>query len=524
MDVALPPAAETAPPPPSSAGPRPGDGDRSSRLVGGVAATIGARLGVDALWVRITFVLLALAGGLGLLVYAGAWLALVAGERPTTLGRLARVAGGVVLVAGVPLALNAGSFELMSGQGAVVALLAGLTLALWGGRRETGPTATDPLVASPWEPGVDATDPAPDANPTASRSSHPPRAVRPRSILGQAVLGLAIATAAVGGLIDELNGGRAHPEQWLGSAAAVCGAGLIVGAFRGRARWLVVPAAGFAAAGYVTGVAASVGVPLHEMADDRYVWIGERGTPSSSTRSAFGDVSVEVRQTPASPATFEATIGVGDLQITRTPGVVVRIVTDDDQEIVVAQPDPAGEQTNVYRGSTTIGEGEPDLTIDATIRRGTVRIQTIVEELRAPDTGVAPPPDGGSLGSGSPDPLAGVGALTPVGAFPGLAGTADGWIVLGESEALLDPDDVLRYETQPSSTGEDGTTRIQTMYGEYVLLPRSLVLAPDGQIIDLVAVRAELAARAPAVTDDDAPPGATTTTTAARSADPTATD
>ena len=41
---------------------------------------------------------------------------------------------------------------------------------------------------------------------------------------------------------------------------------------------------------------------------------------------------------------------------------------------------------------------------------------------------------------------------------------------------------------------------ISTPYGEFQLLPRSLLITPFGQVLDLQAIRAELAAAAPATT------------------------
>ncbi len=73
--------------------------------------------------------------------------------------------------------------------------------------------------------------------------------------------------AAAGALIDQANGGRLHPEQWLGAAAVVCGIGLLVGVVAGRARWLAIPAVLFAGAGFVAGEAARVG--LHRRVVDR---------------------------------------------------------------------------------------------------------------------------------------------------------------------------------------------------------------------------------------------------------------
>jgi signal transduction histidine kinase/phage shock protein PspC (stress-responsive transcriptional regulator) len=54
--------------------------DPSRRILGGVCAGIGKRLGVDPLLVRVGFIALALAGGLGVALYALAWMAIPAAE------------------------------------------------------------------------------------------------------------------------------------------------------------------------------------------------------------------------------------------------------------------------------------------------------------------------------------------------------------------------------------------------------------------------------------------------------------
>ena len=132
VDLAPPPAdAPTQPPPGGSEG-----HDETERLFGGVAALLADRLGVEALWVRIAFVLLALVGGIGLVVYGAMWLAFIIGADPDR--RWARVAGGAVLVVGLPLVLTAG-FDFFSGPVAVLALLLGLAVALWQPRAGPAP-------------------------------------------------------------------------------------------------------------------------------------------------------------------------------------------------------------------------------------------------------------------------------------------------------------------------------------------------------------------------------------------------
>ena len=222
------------------------------RIVGGVAGFLAGRLGVDPLWVRIGFVLLALAGRC----------------RPRAVRRA--LAG-----AAPPTARRRGD-----GHGR-----------RWGDRRRRDPAdAERPSRAlrrldrwpwccssrvSPWRcgdrrppsRGVSASAVAIDDRPPSSLAApvpspamstvlsrgttpidgrglgHVSHAAEP-SILGRATLGVAIAVAAIGALIDEANGGRLHPEQWLGAAAVVCGLGLLVGTLRGHGRWLIVPATG----------------------------------------------------------------------------------------------------------------------------------------------------------------------------------------------------------------------------------------------------------------------------------------
>jgi phage shock protein C len=104
------------PPPPEAAedGPRVVRRSRSERVIAGVCGGVGRYLGVDPVLLRIAFIILSLANGLGVIAYVVAWVAIpeerpdqpsgpVAEPRRET-GRL--VLGGSLVVLGLVLLLD----------------------------------------------------------------------------------------------------------------------------------------------------------------------------------------------------------------------------------------------------------------------------------------------------------------------------------------------------------------------------------------------------------------------------------
>ena len=117
MSAQLPPEpgpAGAEPPPPPVDGPRVVRRSRSDRVIAGVCGGVGRYLGVDPVLLRIAFIILALANGLGLIAYVVAWVA-IPEERPgqpigpvteprRETGRL--VLGGSLVVLGLVLLLD----------------------------------------------------------------------------------------------------------------------------------------------------------------------------------------------------------------------------------------------------------------------------------------------------------------------------------------------------------------------------------------------------------------------------------
>lgn len=479
----------------------------SQRIVGGVAALVADRLAIDALWVRLGFVILALVGGIGLLVYAGLWLALIVG--PTRELQMARVLGGAMLVIGVPLALNANRFEFSTGPGTVVLLLAGLTLALWQPRRQPSARRDMRDVLGP-EAESAAADSASQAPPGPERVRHErvrhARArrfrTRERSPLGRATLGTAIVVAAAGALIDEVNGGRFHPEQWLGPAAMVCGLGLLIGGFRGRTRWLVVPALAFASGGYAGGHMSRLGISVDELAGDRYVQVidsesggGPQLSGTVDARVAFGTVYVWVGTAPATPGVVDARVAIGEINVDVAEGVTVLVRTH------VANGSVRVDGASAATTDVVVGPaGQPDVTVHAWVGRGSVNITSPSVETAYVTVAVPVP-----VTLPVPQPAGSVGAGAIVVIADGVGVTSDGWFVLGSGEAVIDASDrVVAGEQQEL---RPGTASIMTSFGEFQLLPRGLLITPAAEVIDLHAIRAELAGKA------SDPTGTPTTTT-----------
>ncbi len=115
---------------------------REDRVLAGVAGGLGHYLRVDALWVRLAFVIAAFAGGVGLIAYAVCWLVIRPAEPGEELTRHAQpqrgkleIAAGALILFGVLFVLRALGFWL--GDGLVwpgLLVVVGLVL-LW--RRST---------------------------------------------------------------------------------------------------------------------------------------------------------------------------------------------------------------------------------------------------------------------------------------------------------------------------------------------------------------------------------------------------
>jgi phage shock protein PspC (stress-responsive transcriptional regulator) len=481
---------DLAPPPPDTDPIRGGEphADRSAdgyndRILAGVAGYIAAHLGVDPLWVRIGFVVLTLAGGVGAVAYFGLWLVLIVGQRSDR--TWPRFVGGAILLAGLPLLVGAEGVDMIPTPMALVLLLVGLALALWQpGAVAVAPTrhpdhSSKRTVAPPEAPASSA-EPA-------LVTEHPPPTPRPPrepSLLGRTTFGIALAVAAIGALIDQANGGRMHPEQWLGIAAVVCGLGLLVGVLLGRARWLIIPAVLFAALGYVGGVAGRLGIDAADLAGERTITLGDGfSTRPRAEELVFGSLDVDIFGVPDEPVPVDARVAFGDISVSASDDVTVEIRAEVDEGSVWLD----GVKQDRDDFVLTIGPGdEADVVVDARVGVGGIHV------WHYPPPDIEPafiePPFIERPFIEIPRLPTDLGAFTHVGEL--VMATDDGWFVLGDGSAIIDPGDRV---VVGESFNRDNVVVIATSFGEFQLLPRGLLITPDGEVLDLPAIRAELA-------------------------------
>ena len=272
------------------------------RVVAGVAGGLSNAVGVAPMWGRLAFVVLTLFGGLGIALYVAAWLLLPAGPTAPVPGLLRRVLG----LALVPLWLLAvgsgGGLLLVQGPAGLVIALIGVAVALWTPRSAPEPavTAAGPLPAA-------VTDP-------------PPRA---RSPLGRVTLGLALLVAAAGTAVS--GGSPTGVKVAFGLAALLCGVGLVVGAWVGWARCLIVPAVIFA--GVSVAAPATEGLGVHVNGSDGTSFWGphdpSRPTPPTHLDQTGGvHLQLEDIQHPVNGV---IRVGVGTVRIDAADDVRLEI-------------------------------------------------------------------------------------------------------------------------------------------------------------------------------------------------------
>lgn len=317
-----------ATPPPTSGMRGPLRRSRDDRVLAGVAAGFARWLGIDPVIVRVVLVVLAVFGGSGLVLYLIGWLLIpVEGEQSSEAERLLREHGDlskgrkVLIVLGIIAALivfgsiaSAASWGWGWGAGGWLLLLAAGGVVLWLVKGPVPPSSA-PFVAAQAPVAAPTQESFVQGGVGAYRDFTPAPTVRvktPPSYLGLATLSIALIVVGVLVIIDLSSDIEIPAVVTLASALGVLGLGLLVGAFAGRARWLIWLATPLLLVALVVA-AIPKDISISGGVGDRH-WV-----PTAAERSfrlGMGDATLDLRSVPLSaPVQVSASVGVGQLRI-----------------------------------------------------------------------------------------------------------------------------------------------------------------------------------------------------------------
>jgi len=359
------------------------------RVFAGVASGLGRRFDISPTWFRVGFILLALFGGIGFVLYAIGWLLIPdeGSNEPIVAewfdgfdtSNTGMVVGAVLV--GVAVIILASSFHLISGKFVVAGILLVIGVLLYRGdldRRSGPPSDLE---------GDDAVDIAVESNVESSSPPVPLRPPKPRSILGR--LTVAATLIAVGGLaiLDVAGVLFPDPVHYVAVTIAVIGAGLLVGALFGRARWLIIvglllmPVLFLASVGptwSINGEAGERYIRVESIEDlERIDFKYELG--AGVLEIDLSDFVAPSRQDPDTyPISIEAQIGAGEIRIwlPEPASAIVRgKVGIGSVDILGYQS--AGLGVSRVEGTEFSDEGIPMFSIDANAGVGSVVVSEV---------------------------------------------------------------------------------------------------------------------------------------------------
>lgn len=344
--------------------PAPGAGrltrSRDDRVLWGVAGGLGEYFGIDPVVFRIGFVALTLLGGAGLLLYVLAWLVIPEeggrrsiGQHLLRRGASATAVGMALLVlAAVVLLHDAFHWSPRFGGSflAVTFLVLGLAL-LWRrpeGRAdaaaehdapETPPVAEatpEPTPALlPKSPEAVAPPPPPSPPEAPAPPAPPPRPRRPRSRLGRGTVGVLLVMGGVLGLLEAAGAVDVFGRGVFTSLAlVVVGAGLVVGGWWGRARWLIAVGLALTA---VLAFLSAFDIPLRGGFGERLVQPTDLAELDDEYHLFAGEIHLDLGDLDFAAGTTT------DVQVTVVFGELHVVAPDDARTIVDADIDLGGE-------------------------------------------------------------------------------------------------------------------------------------------------------------------------------------
>jgi phage shock protein PspC (stress-responsive transcriptional regulator) len=367
-----------SPPPPPP--PRRLQRSKQRRVLAGVAGGLGEYTGVDPVLFRVLFAVLTVFGGAGILLYVVGWLFLPDEDQPTSPAEHLVGRGGnrgsdtvqAVLLAVAALILTGLLLRGDAGDIVLILLVVGGTILLVRRLDErrgdvAPPAAPPPTGYQPYQPY----DPQPydpyrlpetgTATAATDMLPYPPPAApvperrRRRSPLGWITLSVLLLVLGVTAALDAAGVVDPMPRHYLALALGVVGLGLIVGAWRGRARglvWLGIPLT-------VALVAVSTAeVRLDGGVGDRHYRPLSVADVQSRYRVGVGNLELDLTDVSFAEraVTTSVSAGIGNVRVVVPANVDVRAVG----KAGLGEADVFGEEASGTASERTVVNDGPD--------------------------------------------------------------------------------------------------------------------------------------------------------------------
>lgn len=340
--------------------------DPGDRVVAGVCAAVGRCTDTDPVIWRVVTAVLTVFGGAGLVLYLLGWLLIPktgqdAGLAQRWLRRdngISPVAVGLVAVLGVLLFAGLDDGDGVAAVG-VLALVGYLVHRERQGRPAV-PSYVPPVGTDGWSP--------PPAEPP------PPREP---SRLGTITLSLTALVTGVLVLARVYGADGLSPSRIVAAALVVVGAGLVVGTWYGRARWLAVVGLLLCLALAATAAADATTGPLRGGIGERS-WAPSPGTTTQAFRLGVGEATLDLTDLPEDGphVTIDAHIGVGHLIVLVDDDVAVRMAAEIQVGELREFGETLGEGTDRVERTRSYGPaGDPRVELDASVGAGQVEVR-----------------------------------------------------------------------------------------------------------------------------------------------------
>lgn len=349
------------------------------RVIAGVASGLGDYFNVDPLLIRIALVASLVFGGLGIFLYAAAWLLVPEEAEERSIAE--RIFGGAALGGGL-----AGAIVIVVS----IVVILGILSAIFGGISNGGEGglflaavigiagvlllrrgSSDRVVADAAEStGTDPAD-APTATVAAPIARRQPRPASPLGwyVLGAALIG--VGAMALAGMAWDVT---FTPGTYAGVVLALIGLGLLVGAWFGHARFLIVIGVLLLPFAWAASL---VDVPIDG------AWGQQRFTPTTASEVreeyhlAGGQLSLDLsRIEPGDgPVAVGASVAFGQLTVLVPDGATVEIDASVGGGTLRLLDGPFDDGTHLEDHVLT-GADTPDFILDLDAGIGAIRVDT----------------------------------------------------------------------------------------------------------------------------------------------------